>query len=88
MAPSIWQLLIVLAIVVMLFGTKRLRGMGSDLGEAIRGFKKSVTDGDSKADSQDEDNAEDNTDKDPKKVGTSESSQTASSTDQDHSKAP
>lgn len=41
---SIWQLLIILAIVVMLFGTKRLRGMGSDLGEAIKGFRKSVSD--------------------------------------------
>jgi len=39
---SIWQLLIVLAIVVMLFGTKRLRGMGGDLGEAIKGFRKSM----------------------------------------------
>jgi len=41
---SIWQLLIVLAIVVMLFGTKRLRTMGSDLGEAIKGFRSSIGD--------------------------------------------
>ena len=40
---SIWQLLIVLAIVVMLFGTKRLRTLGSDLGEAIKGFRSSMT---------------------------------------------
>ena len=40
---SIWQLLIVLAIVVMLFGTKRLRTMGSDLGEAIKGFRSSIS---------------------------------------------
>ncbi len=39
---SIWQLLIVLLIVVMLFGTKRLKGLGSDLGGAIKGFKKSM----------------------------------------------
>ena len=39
---SIWQLLIVLAIVVMLFGTKRLRNIGGDLGEAIKGFKNSM----------------------------------------------
>jgi sec-independent protein translocase protein TatA len=39
---SIWQLLIILLIVVMLFGTKRLRNIGSDLGDAIRGFRKSV----------------------------------------------
>jgi sec-independent protein translocase protein TatA len=43
---SIWQLLIILAIVVMLFGTKRLRGLGSDLGGAIKGFKKSMQDDD------------------------------------------
>ncbi|GAB3319750.1 Sec-independent protein translocase family protein [Haliea atlantica] len=41
---SIWQLLIILAIVVMLFGTKRLRGLGSDLGSAIKGFRKSMQD--------------------------------------------
>ena len=39
---SIWQLLIVLAIVVLLFGTKRLRSLGSDLGGAIKGFKQSI----------------------------------------------
>jgi len=39
---SIWQLLIILAIVVMLFGTSRLRNMGSDLGSAVRGFRDSM----------------------------------------------
>jgi len=39
---SIWQLLIILVIVVVLFGTKRLRNMGSDLGSAVKGFKKAV----------------------------------------------
>ena len=39
---SIWQLLIILAIVIMLFGTKRLRNIGGDLGSAIKGFKKSM----------------------------------------------
>lgn len=53
MGISPWQLLIILAIVIMLFGTKRLRGMGSDLGEAIKGFKKSVGDDDPKKDTQD-----------------------------------
>ena len=47
---SLWQLLIVLVIVVLLFGTKKLRGMGSDLGSAVKGFKKAVTDGDKDAD--------------------------------------
>jgi sec-independent protein translocase protein TatA len=41
---SIWQLLIILAIVVMLFGTSRLKNIGSDLGSAIKGFKSSVKD--------------------------------------------
>lgn len=41
---SIWQLLIILVIVVLLFGTKRLKNIGSDLGSAVKGFKKSVTD--------------------------------------------
>ena len=52
MGISIWQLLIVLLIVVMLFGTKRLRGLGSDLGGAISGFRKSMSDGDSAASSE------------------------------------
>ncbi len=39
---SIWQLLIILVIVVLLFGTKKLRGMGGDLGTAIKSFRKSV----------------------------------------------
>ncbi len=41
---SIWQLLIILAIVIMLFGTKRLRTLGSDLGSAVKGFRKSMQD--------------------------------------------
>ncbi|MDF3126961.1 twin-arginine translocase TatA/TatE family subunit [Rheinheimera sp. 1928-s] len=41
---SIWNLLIILVIVVLLFGTKRLRGIGSDLGSAIKGFRNSVKD--------------------------------------------
>ncbi len=40
---GIWQLLIILLIVMMLFGTKRLRGLGSDLGAAIKGFRSSVS---------------------------------------------
>lgn len=46
MGISPWQLLIVLLIIVLLFGTKRLRSIGSDLGSAIKGFKKSVSDDD------------------------------------------
>lgn len=58
MAPSLTQLLIVLAIVVLLFGTKKLRGIGSDLGSAIKSFKKEVSPEDKKSeDSKDEDPA-------------------------------
>jgi len=39
---SIWQLLIVLLIVVLLFGTKKLKGLGSDLGDAVKSFKKAI----------------------------------------------
>jgi len=42
---SIWQLLIVLAIVLALFGTKKLRSMGSDLGNAVKGFRGAMKDG-------------------------------------------
>lgn len=41
---SIWQLLIVAVIVVLLFGTKKLRNIGGDLGSAIKGFKKAMVD--------------------------------------------
>ncbi|MGO2012361.1 MAG: twin-arginine translocase TatA/TatE family subunit [Pseudoalteromonas sp.] len=45
---SIWQLLIVLAIIILLFGTKKLRGIGGDLGNAVKGFKKAVSEDESK----------------------------------------
>jgi sec-independent protein translocase protein TatA len=45
MGISIWQLLIVLVIIVLLFGTKKLRNIGGDLGSAIRNFRSSVKDG-------------------------------------------
>ena len=43
---SIWQLLIVVVIVVLLFGTKKLSSLGSDLGASIKGFKKAMSDDD------------------------------------------
>ncbi|MDT8320859.1 MAG: Sec-independent protein translocase subunit TatA [Xanthomonadales bacterium] len=41
---SMWQLLILLVIVVLVFGTKRLRNMGGDLGAAVKGFRKGMAD--------------------------------------------
>jgi sec-independent protein translocase protein TatA len=49
---NIWQLAIVLLIVVLIFGTKRLKSIGSDLGSAVKGFKKSMDNDDDKADGE------------------------------------
>jgi sec-independent protein translocase protein TatA len=43
---SLWHWLIVLVIVVLVFGTKRLKNVGQDLGEAVKGFKKGMQDDD------------------------------------------
>lgn len=43
---SIWHWLIVLAIVLLIFGTKKLRNLGGDLGGAVKGFKEAVRDPD------------------------------------------
>ncbi len=50
MGISIWQLLIILAIVLVLFGAKRLKNIGADVGGAIKGFKKAVKDEEKKED--------------------------------------
>jgi sec-independent protein translocase protein TatA len=55
MGISIWQLLIVLVIVLLLFGTKKLRNLGSDLGGAVKGFKSAVKDGSSEEDAEKDD---------------------------------
>ncbi|MCH8542562.1 MAG: Sec-independent protein translocase subunit TatA [Alcanivorax sp.] len=49
---SLWQLLIVLAIVVVLFGTKKLRNIGGDLGGAVKGFKQAVKEGEEEGSKQ------------------------------------
>jgi sec-independent protein translocase protein TatA len=49
MGFSVWQLLIILAIVLLLFGAKRLRNIGGDLGGAIKGFKRAMKDDDEAA---------------------------------------
>ena len=52
---GIWQLLIILLIVVMLFGTKRLKNLGSDLGGALKGFKTAVKEDEEEQSSEAED---------------------------------
>jgi sec-independent protein translocase protein TatA len=47
---SIWHWLIVLAIVVLVFGTKKLKNIGSDLGGAVKGFKDGIKDGSTSTD--------------------------------------
>ena len=60
MGISIWQLAIVLGIVILLFGTKKLRNVGGDLGSAINSFKKAVKDGKNEADQNLENKSADN----------------------------
>jgi sec-independent protein translocase protein TatA len=61
MGISPWQLLIVLVIVVLIFGTKKLRNMGGDIGGAVKNFKKSMKD------ENDNDNDETEADEKPPK---------------------
>ena len=49
MGFSVTHLLVVLAIVIVVFGTKRLRNLGTDLGGAIKGFRAAVTEGEGKS---------------------------------------
>ena len=51
---SIWHWLIVLLVVVLIFGTKKLRNLGSDLGGAVKGFKKGMRDDEHKQDQKDD----------------------------------
>lgn len=62
---SVWQLLIILVIVVLLFGTKKIRSLGGDLGSAIKNFKNSMQDGEDqqKEEQQLRHDSEDNQDK-------------------------
>lgn len=53
MGISVWQLLLILLIVLLLFGTKKLRGIGTDLGGAVKGFRDSMTEKKSAEDADD-----------------------------------
>ena len=56
MGISIWQLVIVLGIVILLFGTKKLRNLGGDIGSAVKGFKSAIKDGGDSASNKIEEN--------------------------------
>ncbi|MDW3095999.1 MAG: twin-arginine translocase TatA/TatE family subunit [Gammaproteobacteria bacterium] len=60
MGISIWQLVIILAIVLLLFGTKRLKNMGGDIGGAIKNFKSAVKNEEANDNSADTDKPKDN----------------------------
>ena len=55
MGFGIKELLIILVIVILLFGTKKLKNMSSDLGGAVKGFRKSMNDDDEKPEAIEED---------------------------------
>ena len=52
---SFWQILIILVVILILFGGKKIRTMGSDLGEGLKGFKKAIKDEDTSSESKQED---------------------------------
>ena len=78
MGISIWQLLIILLIVALLFGTKKLRNIGGDLGNAIKSFRSAIKEG--------EDGKEDDTPKDGNVIeGNVDNSAGSAKKDSDHS---
>jgi sec-independent protein translocase protein TatA len=62
MGIGVTELLVILAIVVVLFGTKKLRGMGGDLGSAISSFRKAMNEGDAEAGAKPDRSIEDHPD--------------------------
>ena len=58
MMPGPFELVIILAIVILIFGGKRLKNLGSDLGGAIKGFKSSVKDAETEEEEEEEEEEE------------------------------
>jgi len=56
---SLWHWLVVLVVVVLVFGTRRLRNVGQDLGEAVKGFRKGMRDTTGDGDGDDKDDPAD-----------------------------
>ncbi len=57
------ELLVILVVVLLVFGTKKLRNLGSDLGAGIKDFKKAISEGEKEADTAERKPVEDKTDK-------------------------
>ena len=53
--PGFWEIIIILIVLLVLFGGKKIRTMGSDLGESLKGFKKAIKDDDVASESKSED---------------------------------
>ena len=53
--PGFWEIIIILIVLLVLFGGKKIRTMGSDLGESLKGFKKAIKDDDAASESKSED---------------------------------
>jgi len=68
MGISIWQLLILLAVVILIFGTKKLKNVGGDLGSAIKSFKSAVKDPDAGDETKQEKVAQDSESADTESV--------------------
>jgi sec-independent protein translocase protein TatA len=47
--PGLWEILIILMVLLVLFGGNKIRNMGSDLGESLKGFKKAIKDEDTES---------------------------------------
>ena len=77
---SIWQLLIVLVIVVLIFGTKKLKNMGGDLGGAVKNFKDSMAEGKEEAENE----AQDEVDQLENKVSEASDQATVDKKTEDH----
>jgi sec-independent protein translocase protein TatA len=67
-----WQLLIILVIVLAIFGTKKLRNMGSDLGGAVKGFRSAMNEADEKAEQIGDESQDANFDSTPAEEPTKE----------------
>lgn len=65
MSPSIWQVLILLVIIILLFGTSKLKNVGSDLGSALKGFKKAIKDDEGDKDDDPKGNNQEDADFEP-----------------------
>jgi sec-independent protein translocase protein TatA len=83
MGISIWQLLIILLIVLLLFGAKKLRSLGTDLGGAVKGFREAMQNGDAASENEAEQKKGENENRVIEGQATSSSESKTAAKDQD-----